>query len=136
MDTLTPTQRSALMTLVRSKDTRPERIVRRLAHQLGYRFRLHRRDLPGSPDLTFPARRAVVFVHGCFWHQHDCPRGARRPRTNAEYWSAKLDRNVARDATARGQLEDLGWRVLVIWECETRDADTLRGRLSEFLGDR
>lgn len=136
MDTLTPTQRSALMTLVRSKDTRPELIVRRLAHQLGYRFRLHRRDLPGSPDLTFPARRAVVFVHGCFWHQHDCPRGARRPRTNAEYWSAKLDRNVARDATARGQLEDLGWRVLVIWECETRDADTLRGRLSEFLGDR
>lgn len=118
---------------MRSKDTRPEMLVRRLAHRLGYRFRLHRRDLPGSPDLVFPARRAVIFVHGCFWHQHDCLRGARRPSSNAAYWHPKLARNVERDRDARQQLENKGWRVLVLWECEMRHADELPRRLTSFL---
>ncbi|MTE02128.1 DNA mismatch endonuclease Vsr [Paracoccus sp. YIM 132242] len=136
MDTLTPSQRSARMALVRSKNTRPELVVRRLAHRLGYRFRLHRRELPGSPDLIFPKRRAIIFVHGCFWHQHGCPRGARRPLANANYWSTKLDRNMARDVEVRKQLEELGWRVLVVWECETRDVNALGKRLVGFLGGR
>ncbi|WP_215767519.1 very short patch repair endonuclease [Gluconobacter cerinus] len=133
MDTLNPTARSELMRRVRGKDTQPEMIVRRLAHRLGYRFRLHRRNLPGHPDLVFPARRAVIFVHGCFWHQHDCSRGARRPISNKAYWHSKLDRNIERDREAREQLESQGWRVLVLWECEMRDADQLSHRLISFL---
>lgn len=110
MDTFNPTARSALMRRVRGKDTQPEMIVRRLAHRLGYHFRLHRRDLPGRPDLVFPARRAVIFVHGCFWHQHDCSRGARRPISNTAYWhpNPKLDRNIERDIEAREQIESQG----------------------------
>lgn len=121
------------MRSVRGKNTRPEMVVRRLAHRLGYRFRLHRRDLPGSPDLVFPARRAVIFVHGCFWHQHDCPRGARRPSSNASYWHPKLARNVERDGEVRQRLGDEGWRVLAIWECEMRDSEQLSRRLTGFL---
>lgn len=120
--------------MVRGKDTRPEMVVRRMAHRLGYRFRLHRRDLPGSPDLTFPARRAVIFVHGCFWHQHDCARGARQPSSNAGYWHPKLARNVERDREARLDLERQGWRVLVIWECEMRNSDEMSRRITDFLG--
>lgn len=122
------------MRAVRSKDTAPELLIRRLAHRLGYRFRLHRRDLPGHPDLVFPGRRAVVFVHGCFWHGHDCARGARAPKTNADYWSAKIGRNVARDEAAVAALESSGWRVLVLWECQLKDSSALAGRLQEFLG--
>ncbi|WP_395667044.1 very short patch repair endonuclease [Methylocella sp.] len=125
--------RSATMRAVKSKDTRPERLVRSLAHRLGFRFRLHRADLPGSPDLVFPGRRAAVFVHGCFWHGHDCRRGARAPKTNAAYWRAKIARNRARDETAAAALAALGWRVLTIWECETADAAALERRLSGFL---
>lgn len=135
MDTFNPTARSALMCRVRGKDTQPEMIVRRLAHRLGYRFRLHRRDLPGRPDLVFPARRAVIFVHGCFWHQHDCSRGARRPMSNTAYWHPKLDRNIERDREAREQLEIQGWRVLLLWECEMRDDDQLSHRLISFLNN-
>ena len=124
------------MRRVRAKDTQPEITVRRLAHRLGYRFRLHRRDLPGSPDLVFPGRRAVIFVHGCFWHQHDCRRGARRPSSNASYWHPKLERNVERDAVAQERLNGMGWRVMVIWECETRDLDQLGRCLSLFLKNR
>lgn len=133
-DTLAPAARSERMRRVRGKDTQPEMMVRRLAHSLGYRFRLHRRDLPGSPDLVFPGHRAVVFVHGCFWHQHDCRRGARRPRSNADYWHPKLARNVERDTEARQRLEGLGWRVMVVWECEARDPDEIAGKLADFLG--
>ena len=121
------------MRRVRGKNTRPEMVVRRLAHRLGYRFRLHRRDLPGSPDLVFPGRRAVIFVHGCFWHQHDCPRGARRPSSNVGYWHPKLARNVERDREVRQGLENEGWRVLVLWECEMRDSEQLSRRLAGFL---
>lgn len=121
------------MRAVRGRDTRPEMVVRRLAHSLGYRYRLHRRDLPGVPDLVFPARRAVIFVHGCFWHQHNCPRGARIPKTRRDYWVPKLLKNQERDARNRQRLRETGWRVLVIWECEALDRSHLVDRLRSFL---
>lgn len=121
------------MRAVGRKDTRPEMIVRRLAHSLGYRFRLHRRDLPGKPDLVFAGRRKVIFVHGCFWHGHGCRRGA-RPGTNVEFWNAKLAKNVERDRVQVEALREVGWEPLVIWECETKDAKRLAGELRRFLG--
>lgn len=129
----TPAVRSATMRAVRSRDTQPEMIVRRAAHALGYRFRLHREDLPGSPDLAFPSRKKAVFVHGCFWHGHDCPRGARMPKANAEYWAAKICRNRARDARVQGELAALGWKTLTIWECELRQAGQPARSLTAFL---
>ena len=123
------------MRLVRSEDTKPEMAVRRLAHGLGYRFRLHRNDLPGKPDLVFPRRGKIVFVHGCFWHQHNCKRGGRVPATRREYWVAKLGRNVARDKAVLRQLRKLGWGVMVVWECQTTPGklDRLAGRIARFL---
>ncbi len=113
---------------------KPEMAVRRMVHAMGYRYRLHRRDLPGKPDLVFGPRRAVIFVHGCFWHQHNC-RDGRQPKSNTGYWGEKLRRNVERDAQVRVALEADGWRVLVIWECETRDPEALKGRLEDFLSN-
>lgn len=121
------------MRAVKSRDTKPEMLVRRAAHALGYRFRLHRKDLPGSPDLVFPARKKVIFVHGCFWHGHECARGARTPKTNTDYWRAKIARNVARDARARSALDALGWETLTIWECELKKDTRLAERLKSFL---
>lgn len=121
------------MSRVTKKDTKPELAVRSLAHQLGYRFRLHRRDLPGTPDLVLPSRRKVIFVHGCFWHRHDCPLAGRIPRVRTEYWGPKLDRNVERDRAAQAALEAQGWQTLTIWECEVRDAVALEQRLRNFL---
>jgi DNA mismatch endonuclease (patch repair protein) len=132
-DVFTPEQRSRVMARVKGKDTKPELKVRRLAHALGYRFRLQRKDLPGTPDLTFPGRRKVIFVHGCFWHGHDCARGARKPKQNADYWAAKIAGNRDRDAKAVGALEAEGWAVLTLWECEMKDADALAQRLKAFL---
>ena len=127
--------RSALMASIRGKDTRPEMTVRRLVHRLGYRYRLHRRDLPGSPDLVFPSRRRVIFVHGCFWHRHDCPLGKKTPRVRPEYWLPKLARNHERDIAVRDRLCQLGWETLVIWECELRrlPASSLKRKISAFL---
>ena len=125
--------RSALMARVRGKDTKPEMVVRRVAHALGYRFRLHRRDLPGSPDLVFPNRRKVIFVHGCFWHRHPGCRRATTPKTRAEFWLAKFERNVERDVRKEIELMAAGWEVLVIWECETRDPDGISSKLRIFL---
>ena len=122
------------MARIRSRDTAPERRVRSLLHRLGYRFRLHARDLPGRPDIVLRPRRAAVFVHGCFWHGHDCPRGARMPKANAAYWSAKIARNRARDAEALAALDALGFRALTLWECELRDEPALALRLRAFLG--
>jgi DNA mismatch endonuclease (patch repair protein) len=112
---------SERMAAIRGRNTKPELEVRRLVHRMGYRFRLHRSDLPGSPDLVFPGRRAVILVHGCFWHQHDCKLGRKLPRARPEYWLPKLSRNKARDIIVLDQLEASGWMTLVIWECELAD---------------
>ena len=120
------------MRQVGSKDTGPERAVRRLLTALGLRYRLHRKDLPGAPDIVLPGRRLALFVHGCFWHGHDCKRGARAPKTNEGYWRAKIARNVARDATSLTALADLGWRAEVVWECELKTPDALTERLAEL----
>ena len=121
------------MAKVRSKDTAPELHVRRIAHALGYRFRLHRRDLPGSPDLVFPGRKAVIFVHGCYWHRHEGCRRTTTPKTRAEFWQAKFDANVRRDARDIARLEQQGWRTMVVWECETLDHLALAERIGSFL---
>lgn len=128
------TDRSSIMRAVKSVNTKPEMAVRQIVHAMGYRYRLHRADLPGKPDLVFPARRSVIFVHGCWWHGHDCKRGAREPKTNRDYWVAKIDGNRKRDIASRQALEALGWRPLIIWECEIRNVDELSNRLSSFLG--
>ena len=127
-------QRSAVMRAVKSRDTTPEIAVRRAAHALGLRFRLNRSDLPGKPDLVFPGRKAALFVHGCFWHGHSCPRGDRMPATNRDYWRAKIGRNIARDKASLAALKKLGWKPLVIWECETRDKAGLAKLVERKLG--
>jgi len=125
----TPLTRSQLMGRVRGVNTKPEMIVRRLAHAIGLRFRLHRGDLPGTPDLVFPGRRTAIFVHGCFWHRHPGCHRASNPKTRPEFWNAKFERNVARDAKVERLLHDAGWDVLIIWECETRDQLGLEQKL-------
>ncbi|MEZ5403928.1 MAG: very short patch repair endonuclease [Bryobacteraceae bacterium] len=125
--------RSRIMRAVKGRDTAPELTVRRIAHGLGYRFRLHRPDIPGKPDLAFPRLRKVIFVHGCFWHGHRCKRGARVPKSNREYWIGKVARNRARDIEVRARLRTLGWKRLIVWECQLRDVDRVRGRISRFL---
>ena len=128
--------RSEVMRRVKGRDTGPERVVRALLREAGFPgYRLHRRDLPGRPDVAFIGRRRAIFVHGCFWHGHDCPRGARAPKANADYWRAKIARNRARDAEAVAALEAQGWRVLVVWECALRDRDALRARLRAFVSE-
>jgi DNA mismatch endonuclease (patch repair protein) len=134
VDKLPSKQRSKVMAAIRSKGMRPEMAVRRAAHGLGYRFRLHRRDLPGTPDLVFPRLQKIVFMHGCFWHGHNCDLGRRNIRTNPGYWTAKIARNQARDVAAVAALEKVGWHVLVIRECETKDPTLLRESLAAFLG--
>jgi DNA mismatch endonuclease (patch repair protein) len=135
VDRLSPERRSALMAKVGSKNTRPERRVRKCAHALGYRFRLHRKDLPGSPDIVFPRLRKAVFVHGCFWHRHAGCAKSSMPKTRVEFWTAKFSANVTRDASNTMALEKLGWSVLTIWECETRSAENLAASLAAFLED-
>lgn len=125
--------RSRTMRAVRSKGTKPELIIRRLVHSLGFRFRLHRKNLPGSPDLVFASRRKVIFVHGCFWHGHDCHRGARLPKTNVEYWVAKIARNRERDCRVEKELIGAGWESYTIWECQLKDREVLQAKLMHFL---
>ena len=123
------------MQAVKSKNTAVEMRVRRMLHAQGYRYRLHRRDLPGCPDLVFSSRKRVIFVHGCFWHGYRCTRGKRVPKTNTAYWTAKIVRNVVRDAATREKLKELGWRASNVWECElAKDASGLLKKLSRFLG--
>lgn len=131
-DVLTIAQRAACMAAIKGTNTSPEIVVRRIAHMMGFRFRLHTRDLPGKPDLVFPRFRSVVFVHGCFWHQHTCKDG-HLPKTRLAYWGPKLRLNQERDGRRRKQLRELGWRVLVIWECQTKNENRLRRKLAEFL---
>ena len=135
MDTRTEEQRRRIMQAVKSRDTGPEMIVRRLLHRLGYRYRLHRKDLPGKPDVAFVSRRKAIFVHGCFWHGHGCPKG-RLPKSRLDYWKPKLNGNRERDRRKEEELRSLGWSVLVIWQCETADLEALARRLLRFLGDR
>lgn len=133
-DKLTPEQRSELMRRVKREDTEPEMAVRRAAHAMGYRFRLHCAELTGRPDLVFPSRRTIVFVHGCFWHGHDCKRGT-LPKSRTDYWKSKIERNRRRDADNVAALRESGWKVFVIWECETRNLEQLRWRIAELLDD-
>lgn len=136
MDRITAERRSANMRKIRSKGMKPELRVRRIVHRLGYRFRLHRADLPGNPDLVFPSRKMVIFVHGCFWHQHMDPtcKTAHAPRSNTEYWGPKLSRNIERDAHAQAELVARGWSVLTLWECELKDEKAVARTVTAFLG--
>lgn len=135
VDKLSRAHRSQNMAAIKSKGMKPEMIVRSAVHGMGYRYRLHRKGLPGKPDLVFGPRRKVIFVHGCFWHQHDdrdC-KIARTPKSNTDYWDQKLARNVERDAQNGMQLEEAGWKVLTIWECQTKEEASLLRRLDDFL---
>ena len=132
MDTRTPEQRRRIMRSVKSRNTGPELVVRRLLHGMGYRYRLHRKDLPGRPDIALGPRRKAIFVHGCFWHGHDCPKG-RLPKSRLDYWQPKVDKNRERDRTKEEQLKSVGWSVLTIWQCETKDLETLAARLQDFV---
>ncbi|MDR3450823.1 MAG: very short patch repair endonuclease [Alphaproteobacteria bacterium] len=126
-------ERSDVMRAVKGRDTTPERVVRKILRGIAPGYRLCRRDLPGAPDIAYIGRKKVIFVHGCFWHGHDCKRGARLPKANAEYWATKIARNVARDQKHRGAYAEMGWRVLTIWECETRDEAALIVKLRDFV---
>ena len=129
----TPENRSRIMRSVKGRDTKPEMTVRRMVHAMGYRYRLHRKDLPGKPDLVFSSRKKFIFVHGCFWHGHDCARGARTPKSNRDYWEGKISRNRQRDSQSLKALVKAGWGGLTVWECELKDQDSLRKRLRTFI---
>ena len=134
-DVFSKEKRSWIMSRVKGRDTKPEILVRSFLHRMGYRFRIHRRDLPGNPDIVLPRFGKVVFVHGCFWHGHKaCPR-SKRPTTNEDFWNKKLDGNIERDKRFRLELRRMGWKVLVVWECETRKPEKLLRKLERFLGD-
>ncbi len=132
-DVYPPAKRSAVMRRVKGRDTAPERTLRKLIFVAGGRFRLHRADLPGKPDIVMASRRLAIFVHGCFWHGHDCRRGARVPKANRAYWIGKIARNRERDLAHRAALESAGWRVEAVWECEMKDAAALVARVREWV---
>lgn len=133
MDNLTPEQRSTQMSKVRSTNTKPELLVRRLVFGLKYRYRLHQKNLPGKPDLVFKARKKVIFVHGCFWHGHKCPLG-RIPKSRVDFWSDKIAKNSSRDQQNIAKLKELGWESFIIWECELKKLAELESRIQNFLG--
>lgn len=134
IDNVSKEKRSEIMKRIRSKDTIPELIVRKLVHSLGYRYRLHDKKLPGKPDLVFSRWKKVIFVHGCFWHNHNCKQG-KLPKSNLDYWLPKLKENRRRDARNQKLIISAGWKVLVIWQCQTRDTDSLKGTIVAFLED-
>ena len=133
MDVLNPKQRSYCMSRIKSKDTTPELIVRKIVHRLGFRFRLHRSDLPGCPDIVLPRHKKLIFVHGCWWHRHNCRNGKKTPKTRKAYWFPKLKGNKERHKKNRRRLQKQGWRVLTIWECQTRNSEKLISKLKKFL---
>jgi DNA mismatch endonuclease (patch repair protein) len=135
-DNMSSTHRRRTMARVKGRDTGPEIVVRRIAHRLGFRFRLYCRDLPGCPDLVFRRLQRVIFVHGCFWHSHSCKKGCSRPVNNAAQWQAKLEANVVRDRAALRQLRADGWHILVLWECQLKNLPRLTMRISRFLQSR
>lgn len=132
-DVLTPEQRSFNMSRIKGRNTKPEMVVRSLVHGMGFRYRLHRKDLPGKPDLVFSSRMKIIFVHGCFWHMHDCPYGRVKPKTNSEFWESKRRGNVERDLKNITTLKEQGWQTLIVWECWTKDFDVLHKILNDFL---
>jgi DNA mismatch endonuclease (patch repair protein) len=134
-DCFSPSKRSWVMAQIKGADTKPERLVRRLLHASGFRYRLRRSDLPGKPDIVLSKYATVIFVNGCFWHGHTCREG-RRPRTNIAYWNAKLDRNIARDARLTREYRRLGWRRVVVWECQLRDPEKVQQRFLSLLKGR
>lgn len=131
-DVLSPEQRKHNMSRIRGKDTKPEMVIRRLVHSMGYRYRLHRRDLPGTPDLVFSSAKKIINVHGCYWHRHSCRFGVVMPATNAEFWEKKRSETVARDARNDALLKKRGWAVMAVWECELKSRE-LRNRIRRFL---
>lgn len=133
MDHLTPEKHSWNMSRVRSENTKPEKAVRSMLHKMGYRFRLHRKDLPGSPDIVLPRYKTVIFVHGCYWHRHQGCNKASMPKTNVRFWKEKFKRNIQRDKLAQEELEKLGWTVIIVWTCELRNMESLYGRLEKSL---
>jgi DNA mismatch endonuclease (patch repair protein) len=133
-DVFSKIDRSRIMSRIRGKDTQPELLIRSLTHRLGFRFRLHRKDLPGKPDLVFAARKKIIFVHGCFWHGHKCPRGDRLPKSNVGYWAKKITRNALRFTMQKRNLKKQGWEILVIWECEIKSIEKLQKKIIHFLG--
>ena len=135
VDVHTKAQHSFNMSRIKSKDTKPELVVRSFVHRLGCRFRLHRKDLPGKPDIVLPRHKKIIFVHGCFWHQHNCRVGRRQPKSRREYWLPKLQGNVHRDKENRRKLKEEGWKVLIIWECQVKNKSTdwLKERIVAFL---
>ena len=135
LDVFNSNKRSQIMRSVHSKDTGVEMRVRSLLHRAGFRYRLHRKDLPGNPDIVFPSRRCVIFVHGCFWHQHFGCKYADRPSSHTTYWTAKLNRNMERDRKNIVQLQSTGWRVMVVWECECGQTEQLKNKIRGFLDD-
>jgi DNA mismatch endonuclease (patch repair protein) len=133
MDVFSRGKRSQIMSRISGKDTKPEILVRSLLHRMGYRFRVHKKDLPGKPDITLPKHKKVIFVHGCFWHGHEaCPR-SKRPSTNAEFWNKKIDSNIVRDKKNIQSLENLGWKTLTLWTCEIKNQDLSKHKLISFM---
>ena len=134
MDTFSQEIRSDIMSRIKGKNTKPEMVVRSLMHRIGYRFRLHRKDLSGTPDLVLPKFKTVVFVHGCFWHGHHCRKGSSRPSSNAEFWSEKIAKNVERDRKSFDELREAGWTVITVWECELKDLEYVHRKLQSIRG--
>jgi len=134
IDTRTKEQRSRIMKSVGTRDTGPELTVRRLLHRIGYRYRLHRKDLPGRPDIVFPSRKRIIFIHGCFWHGHECSKG-KLPKSRLDYWTAKIKANQDRDAKVVARLREAGWQTLTLWQCELTGLGQLERKLRQFLGD-
>jgi DNA mismatch endonuclease (patch repair protein) len=132
-DVFTPAKRSAIMSCIRGKDTKPEHIIRSLLHQMKFRFRLHRKDLPGTPDIVLPRHKKVVFIHGCFWHGHTGCKRSKRPTTNKGFWNRKIDGNIRHDRSSRRQLKAEGWSVLVLWQCQLHDEEKIKKKLIKFL---
>lgn len=135
MDSVSQEKRSWVMAQVKGRDTKPEKAVRSLLHSMGYRFRLQRKDLPGKPDIVLPKYRTAIFVHGCYWHRHDCPNGQRFPKSRLDFWLPKLEGNQERDRKNQALLREQGWNVLVIWECQLRDVNALQENVRTFLND-
>ena len=133
MDVFSPEKRSQVMSRIRSKDTKPEKIIRSILHKLGFRFRINRKDLPGKPDIVLPKYRTVIFVHGCFWHQHEGCKIASKPKSNSEYWKTKFTKNIERDKKNQEELKLMGYRVIIIWECEAKVIQKSPEKLKSML---